>query len=154
MHRIECVKEIFQEFSADKSALSIVHVNGKESETCFPFIVQPAASDNCLCGFVVAEGIHDEKKYIAFPAVVCFKIVRNYEKRKKAQQLKYLFVVEILDGAEAKETEKQCEIYVLFCIIQSSGVGIIPGDFGNAGEQEQVSRIFGFAAGVQETFYQ
>ena len=54
MYRIKPVKDIFQKFSFHKSTLSIIHINGKKSETGFPFIIKPATSDDSLGSF--AEG--------------------------------------------------------------------------------------------------
>lgn len=82
MKRVKGVKEIFAKLSPDKTPLSIIHVDKEESEACFPFIIKPTAADYCLCHFIVAEPVHNKKKDIASPSVICIQKIRYSQQYK------------------------------------------------------------------------
>lgn len=70
MKGIKYIKEIFGSLSFDKTALSVVHVDGQKRKAGLPFIEKPAASHNCLRHLLVTEKIQDQKKDISFPSVI------------------------------------------------------------------------------------
>ncbi len=80
MKRIEYIEKVFSCFSFYKTALAIVHVNGEKGKAGFPLIVEPAASDYRLGGFVAAEPVHDQQKYKTPPAIVCVQKIGDSQK--------------------------------------------------------------------------
>mgnify|MGYP000339696998 CR=1 FL=1 len=93
MHRIKPVKNIFQKFSFYKSTFTIVHINGKKSKAGFPFIVKPAASDDRLGGFIVAEPVHDQQEYKSPPSVICLQKHRDSQQCQYADKLHIPYVI-------------------------------------------------------------
>ena len=106
MYRIKCVEEIFAEFSFDKSAFSVIHIDRNESEACFPFVIKPAASDKRLHGFFKTEEVHDQQENVAFPAIIRIKIVSDNKKRCHTYKLHILIVIETFDGTKRQVSEK------------------------------------------------
>ena len=79
MYRIKSIEEIFYPFPLNKSSFFIVHIQRDKSKASLPFIDQPAASNNCLCRFVLMQPVHDQEKYKAFISVICFENRRLQE---------------------------------------------------------------------------
>lgn len=154
MYRIEGIEKIFPEFSPDKSPLSVVHIDKQKGKAGFPFIIQPAASDDGLSGLIIAEPVHDQKKYISFPAVIRLQIIGRDQKDCHGDHLHHLLLLEMLDGAEGQISKKQGEKYILPFISPGIGVHIVPGDFGNTGKQKKIPSIFKTVSGVEKTFHQ
>ena len=69
MYRIKSIEEVFYPFPLNKSPFFIVHIQRNKSKASLPFIDQPAASNNCLCRFVLMQPVHDQEKYKAFISV-------------------------------------------------------------------------------------
>ena len=121
MDWIKPVKEIFRRFSADKSPLPIVQVNGQKGETGSPFIVKPAASKDRLPGLIVSHIVHDQEKNISPPSVICLQKHRDSQQCQHADKLHFLIIPEVFQGTECQVSQKQGEKYILFFI--SPGVG-------------------------------
>ena len=83
MYRIKSIEEVFYPFPLNKSSFFIVHIQRDKSKASLPFIDQPAASNNCLCRFVLMQPVHDQEKYKAFISVIFFS------KRSTRQNARY-----------------------------------------------------------------
>ena len=138
----------------DKAAFSIIHVNRNKRETGLPFIVEPAASDDCLRDLFVSEKIHQDKKDKTPPAVICMEYDRDAKQCQKRGKLHPWCFPEIFQRTECQISEKECKKYILFISIMP-GVGkhIVPRNFGNQCEQQEISAVFPAVMCMQETFY-
>ena len=87
MYRIKSIEEIFYPFPLNKSPFFIVHIQRNKSKASLPFIDQPAASNNCLCRFVLMQPVHDQEKYKAFISVICFEKIGDCKKQQHADKL-------------------------------------------------------------------
>ena len=121
MHRIKPIKEILQKLSSDKAAFSIIHINGKKSKACLPFVVKPAASDDGLSCFVVAEPVHDQQEYKSPPSVICLQEYGDSQQCQYADKLHFLIIPEVFQRTECQVSQKQGKKYILLLI--SPGIG-------------------------------
>ena len=152
MQRIKCVKEIFGEFSTDKSSLSVVHIDGDEGKAGLPFIIQPAASHDRLGGFFISEKIHDQKENISLPSVIGVQLHSDIEKDQQAQDLFPGSAAEVFQGAHAQKSQKQSEKYILLHI----GPGVceheIPRDLRDQGKEKKIPPVSHPVPRVKEPF--
>lgn len=75
----------------DKAAFSIIHVNRNKRETGLPFIVEPAASDDCLRDLFVSEKIHQDKKDKTTPAVIAWSTIEMPSSAEERQAASMVF---------------------------------------------------------------
>ena len=129
MDWIKPVKEIFCCFSADEASFSIVQVNGQKGETGSPFIVKPAASEDCLAWLVVSHIIHDQQEDISPPSIVCFQKNGNNKQPQDAEKLYRRSGLEIFDGTKGQISEKKHEKHILSFIMQRICKHQIPRNF-------------------------
>ena len=87
MYRIKSIEEVFYPFPLNKSPFFIVHIQRNKSKASLPFIDQPAASNNCLCRFVLMQPVHDQEKYKAFISVICFEKIGDSKKQQHPNNL-------------------------------------------------------------------
>ena len=106
MYRIKSIEEIFYPFPLNKSPFFIVHIQRNKSKASLPFIDQPAASNNCLCRFVLMQPVHDQEKYKAFISVICFEKIGDCKKQQHADKLHGSIFFKVFDQAECKISQK------------------------------------------------
>ncbi len=129
MKRIKNIEKVFGCFSFDESPLSIIHVYGKEGKAGLPFVVKPAAPYNCLRGLIIAQQVHDQKKNIAFPSVICIQAEGNTKKQQHTEKLQAFVFTKLFDCTERKISQEQGEKDVLFFIMPGILKHEIPWDF-------------------------
>ena len=129
MDWIKPVKEIFRRFSADKSPLPIVQVNGQKGETGSPFIVKPAASKDRLPGLIVSHIVHDQQENIPPPSIVCFQKNGNNKQSQDAEKLHRRSGLEIFDGTKGQISEEKREKHILSFVTQRICKHQIPRNF-------------------------
>ena len=142
MQRVKSIEEIFCKFTLDETALSIVHIDGDKGKTRLPFIVEPAASDNCLSSFFAAEPVHNEEEDEAFPAIIRVQKYGDGQKSQYTQKLNGTLFPEILDGAECCIAKEQGEKYILLLVAPGIREHEIPRDFRNTGKDKKISAVF------------
>ena len=111
-------KNIFQKFSFYKSTFTIVHINGKKSKAGFPFIVKPAASDDRLGGFIVAEPVHDQQEYKSPPSVICLQKHRDSQQCQHADKLHFLIIPEVFQAQNARYPRNRVKNTFCFSYLQ------------------------------------
>lgn len=129
VQRVEGVEEIFRGFSLNKASFPVIHIDAYEGEAGLPFIMKPAASDNCLRGFFAAEPVHNKKEDEALPAVVCLKKVRYRKERRRTEKLHHLVFAEIFQSAEGKVAQQKGKKYVLLFVAPGVFEQKIPWNF-------------------------
>ena len=116
----------------DKAAFSIVHINGNKGKTGFPFITQPAASNDRLGYFLISEKIHQNEKDETTPSVICMQQDRDTEESKQREKMHPRCFPEVFKSTEGKISKKESKKNILFISIMP---GVckhkIPRNFGN-----------------------
>ena len=128
MDWIKPVKEIFRRFSADKSPLPIVQVNGQKGETGSPFIVKPAASKDRLPGLIVSHIVHDQEKNISPPSVICFQKNGNNKQYQDTEKLYQALILKIFDGTKRQVSQEKREKHILSLIRKCVCEHQVPGN--------------------------
>ena len=142
MYRIKPVKDIFHILALYKAAFAIVHIDGQECKTCFPFIIEPAASNNSLGSFFISEPVHDEEKNKTSPSIVSLQKNRDSQQCQYTDKLHFLVVPEVFQCTECQISQKKSEKYILFLIPPGIGKHKVPWDLRDACKQKQIQSVF------------
>ena len=142
MQRIEDVENILGKAAFDEAAPAVVHIDRDERQTADPSACQHTATYHGLQEPVIAEHVEEQDERIAVAAVVGTHENRGDQQTDECDAEATLVFAEILQRTQSQITDEEREEHVLSGIVPCAGMDIVPGQFGDECEDEQVEAVF------------